>query len=343
MFLKKKLIQLSIALMGVLSLVMVGIGYEVHSYLNNPITQNQTLPSKVVTIPKGTGFNQILKILTQEQLLDQPSRFRTLVGYRNAISKIKAGEYVIQTHWTPDELLDHLVKGRSRQYRVTLPEGLTFQQVVERLVAKGLGKQEVFLELNQNEALRQRIAITPTPESLEGFLFPETYFFTKTSTEYDILALMIDEFNKHYQEEHRQRALALGLNDLQTITLASIIEKETGSPTERALVSAVFHNRLKKKMRLESDPTVIYGIKDFDGNLTRKHLKTPTAYNTYTIRGLPPGPISNPGKASIESTLFPADVPYLYFVARGDGTSQFSSNLKAHNQAVWKYQKRKRR
>jgi len=149
---------------------------------------------------------------------------------------------------------------------------------------------------------------------------------------------MVDRFRSVYTPEWQQRTKNLGFTIHEMVTLASIIEKETGDASERPVISSVFHNRIRKGMRLESDPTVIYGIEAFDGNITRKHLSTPTPYNTYTQKGLPPGPIANPGKASIEAALFPADTSYLYFVARGDGTHQFSTDIRGHRQAVKQYQ-----
>ena len=153
-----------------------------------------------------------------------------------------------------------------------------------------------------------------------------------------IISTMVQRFRSIFTPAWEDRAGHYGFTVHQVVTLASIIEKETGASFERPLISSVFHNRLKKKMRLESDPTVIYGIKNFDGNLTRKHLKTHTPYNTYKIRGLPAGPIANPGRASLEAALFPDDTAYLYFVSKKDSTHHFSNNLKEHNRAVRKYQ-----
>ena len=175
-------------------------------------------------------------------------------------------------------------------------------------------------------------------ETFEGYLFPDTYFFPKEVTIERIISTMVKRFWSVFVPEWQARAKDLGLTVHQVVTLASIIEKETGAPFERPIISSVFHNRLKKKMRLESDPTVIYGIKNFDGNLTRKHLTTPTPYNTYKIRGLPSGPIASPGGASLEAALYPDDTKFIYFVSRKDRTHQFSTNLKQHNRAVQKYQ-----
>ncbi|MBF0288419.1 MAG: endolytic transglycosylase MltG [SAR324 cluster bacterium] len=339
---KKIAIKIAGLLMGVILLFGGVLAYEIHSYLHSPVAGNQEQLYKIITIPKGAGFNQVLQILVDHQLVALPGRFRLLAKYRKAFTQIKAGEFRVQTDWTPIQMLDHLLEGRSQLHKITIPEGLTFEQVVIRLAEANLGKLETFRDLQEDLRLRQAVDISPTVPSLEGFLFPETYFFSKTDSEFDILKTMVKQFNQNYQQIDRQQAQSFGLSDYEMIILASIIEKETGREKDRTLISAVFHNRLKRRMRLESDPTVIYGIKNFDGNLTRKHLKTPTLYNTYTNFGLPPGPICNPGKSSIQSTLFPAEVPYLFFVSKGDGSSYFSSNLKSHNQAVRKYQKNRK-
>jgi len=174
--------------------------------------------------------------------------------------------------------------------------------------------------------------------SLEGYLFPDTYFFPRNTEIERIIQTLLDRFNAVYSPEWTDRSRRVGLTRHEVVTLASIIEKETGVAEERARISSVFHNRLKKGMRLQSDPTVIYGIKNFNGNITREHLNTPTPYNTYQIGGLPPGPIASPGRAALWAVLFPEETDFLYFVARGDGTHQFSKSLAEHNQAVRRYQ-----
>ena len=180
-------------------------------------------------------------------------------------------------------------------------------------------------------------------DSLEGYLFPDTYYFHKGASALDVAGSMLEQFKHNISPEWRERADALGFSMHQIITLASLIEKEAGVATERPIISAVYHNRLRNNIRLQCDPTVIYAIPNFDGNLTRKHLRLDSPYNTYRYRGLPPGPIANPGRASIEAALYPADVDYQYFVSRNDGTHQFSTTLRQHNNAVIKYQKRRRR
>ena len=179
--------------------------------------------------------------------------------------------------------------------------------------------------------------------SVEGYLFPETYFFSKPATSYKIIRTMVQKFWEHFSDDLRFQGQKLGLTEHQVVILASIIEKETGVSEERRLISAVFHNRLKINMKLQSDPTVIYGIKNFSGNLTKKDLLTSTPYNTYTHEGLPIGPIANPGREALGATVNPAPATYLYFVSMNNGQHFFSTNLKDHNRAVWKYQVKRRR
>jgi UPF0755 protein len=234
-----------------------------------------------------------------------------------------------------------MVKGSVKLYKLTIPEGYNLYQIAELVAAANFGNQNAFIEKATDTALVRENGLEG--ETLEGYLFPDTYFFPKKITVETIIATMVRRFRSVFAPEWQARAKDLGLTVHQIVTLASIIEKETGASFERPIISSVFHNRLKKKMRLESDPTVIYGIKNFDGNLTKKHLTTRTPYNTYKIRGLPIGPIANPGSASLEAALYPDNTKYIYFVSKKDSTHQFSTNLKQHNHAVRKYQLRRRK
>jgi peptidoglycan lytic transglycosylase G len=223
-------------------------------------------------------------------------------------------------------------------HRVTIPEGLTVKEIAALLDKNGVLDGKRFLvesaDLKLLESLPGR-HIT----GIEGYLFPDTYTYTKGVTPEKFIRMMVDKFNKVYASLGGLKN-RVNLTDNEIITLASIIEKETGNASERPLVSAVFHNRLKLGMKLESDPTVIYGMgEDYNGNLTRDDLNTMTQYNTYLVIGLPPGPICNPGKESIIAAMSPAPVNYLYFVSRGNGTHYFSANYKDHQRAVSEYQR----
>jgi UPF0755 protein len=224
-------------------------------------------------------------------------------------------------------------------YKLTVPEGYNQDQIAALVASAGFTSAEVFLKACTDPHLIQSKGIAA--KDLEGYLFPDTYYFPRPAAPETIISAMVQNFWSVFTDEMKKRADQMNLSIHKTVTLASIIEKETGVATERPLISSVFHNRLKKRMRLESDPTVIYGIEDFDGNLTRKHLKTYTPYNTYRIKGLPPGPIANPGKEAIEAALYPAESDYLFFVSRKDRTHHFSTNLSDHNKAVRRYQLRR--
>ncbi len=234
-----------------------------------------------------------------------------------------------------------MLLGKGVFRRVTIPEGLTVSEVADLLDKAGIANKERFLMESEDPELLSSLQLDG--KGLEGYLFPDTYYFTPFATEKDVIIAMVEEFRKAFNPEMVAQSKAIGLDLHQVVTLASLIEKETGFNEERALVSAVFHNRLKLGIPLQSDPTVIYGLKNFSGTLTRKDLESPSPYNTYRIQGLPPGPICNPGVSSLTAALNPAQVPYLYFVSKNDGSHLFSVNLQDHNRAVRIYQASKHR
>ena len=293
----------------------------------------------VVNIPSGQSFKVTTDILFKAGIIKSPFKFNMVARLKGYDKQLKAGEYVLAASMPPIKILEKLVKGEVKLYKLTIPEGLNIYQIAELVAQAGLAEQAVFIETATDAAFAHKLGIAG--DTFEGYLYPETYYFPKHVSADTIVSAMVKRFRLVYKPEWEARGQALGFSTHQVVTLASIIEKETGAPFERPLISSVFHNRLKKKMRLESDPTVIYGLKNFDGNLNRKHLETRTPYNTYRIRALPPGPISNPGSASLEAALYPADTKYIYFVSKKNNTHQFSTNLIDHNQAVRKYQLRR--
>lgn len=260
-----------------------------------------------------------------------------LAGYG---ARIKAGEYRLSSNMPPLKVLDILRKGMVITHSVTIPEGFTVRQITEELDKKGLADRAQFLALATDPDIIWKYGLSGP--SLEGYLYPDTYRFSRGRPPLSIIDVMLNRFFDVISPL-RESIEASGMTLNQIITLASIIEKETAQGEERPLIASVFLNRLKKGMRLESDPTVIYGITDFNGNLTRKDLKQFSPYNTYVVQGLPPGPIASPGKESIQAVLFPAKTKYLYFVSKNDGTHYFSSTLAEHNRSVNTYQKKGRR
>ena len=238
----------------------------------------------------------------------------------------------------PLEILAKLTRGDILTHPVTIPEGLTREQIAELLSGKGLGNRERFMKLTEDPVLVNKYGIQG--ETLEGYLYPDTYQFARGLSARSVIETMVNRFWQ-LVGPLKKRAKEVNMPIGEVVILASIVEKETGRSGERPIIASVFLNRLKRRMRLDSDPTVIYGLKNFNGNLTRKDLAKPTPYNTYLIRGLPPGPIANPGIASIKAVLYPAGTDFLYFVSKNDGSHYFSKTLAEHNEAVWKYQKRR--
>jgi len=294
-----------------------------------------------VEIPRGSSFAHAADILVQSELLKHPKKFCFLAFITGVSKRIQAGEYDLRSSMTPVDVLDQLIRGKVKEYQVFIPEGFTLRRIAGRLEDTGLARQDIFIGLASDRLLLASLDIQGT--SAEGYLFPDTHTLNKSMGEEGIIRFMVRQFRKAVTPDMLKRARSLNLTEHEMVTLASIIEKEGGPQEERALVSAVFHNRLRKGMRLQSDPTVIYDIEDFDGNLRREDLERRTPYNTYQRKGLPPGPICSPGLEAIKAALHPAPVNYLYFVSKNDGSHHFSSNLEDHNRAVQKYQIKRRK
>ncbi|MFZ1987313.1 MAG: endolytic transglycosylase MltG, partial [Desulfatitalea sp.] len=293
----------------------------------------------VIAVAPGETFDHLAATLAQQNIITSQQRFRFLARLRGEDKRLKAGEYALVSSMTPVQVLDTLVNNKVMLHRLTIPEGYNLHQIAAEIASLELADAGAFEALAVNPAVAG--ALGHPADTLEGYLYPDTYYFPRGVLPRAIIETMVRRFDAQFPDAWRQQAGRLNLSVHEVVTLASIIEKETGAPAERPVIASVFHNRLKKKMRLESDPTVIYGIPDFDGNLTRRHLTTPSPYNTYLIRGLPLGPIANPGRAAIEAALYPAQSDYLFFVSKQDGTHTFSRTYKEHSVAVRKYQLRR--
>ena len=289
-----------------------------------------------VRVEQGDSLATVVRKLRDQRLIANGFLFSLWARLNGLEKKIHQGLYRFETRVPPREILDRLVTGRGIFQTVTIPEGLTIKEIAELLDKMQIANKYKFIEEAANPTLLATLGLSE--KGLEGYLFPSTYHFTPATSEKDIISAMVEQFRKISMPLLNQRDDTSSLSSHEILTLASIIEKETGVDNERPLVSAVFHNRLKRLMPLQSDPTVIYGIKEFNGNLTRKNLQDSSPYNTYRITALPPGPICNPGLSSIRAALQPAQVPYLYFVSKNDGTHLFSATIEAHNQAVKLYQ-----
>jgi UPF0755 protein len=293
---------------------------------------------QVIFIENGLSLRQVAERLEARTIVTNGTLFMIWARVLGHGRRIKAGEYRLGPAMTPAEILEKMARGIIVLHSVTIPEGFTNTQIAELLGEKGLVSKDWFLSIIRDNAVMEKYCISGP--SLEGYLYPDTYQFGRGISAITAIDTMIRRFKEMVEPlEHRIEEIGIPLKDV--ITLASIVEKETGIPEERPLIASVFLNRLKRSMRLESDPTVIYGIEDFNGNLTRDDLSRPTPYNTYVIRGLPPGPIANPGLASIKAVLYPAQTDYLYFVSKNDGSHYFSRTLSEHKKAVQIYQKKK--
>ena len=309
------------------------------NYANSPI--DFVYREVTIEIPRGVSFAETAEILEEAGLIRHKKGFFILALVTGASKHVQAGEYDLRSSMSPMTVLKKLVKGKVKGYQVFIPEGFTLRQIATRLENQGLADKEMFISLASDSRLLLSLGIEG--DSAEGYLFPDTHTLNKSMGEEGIIRFMVRQFRKAIPPDMLERAHELGLTEGEVVTLASIIEKEGGPKEEKPLISAVFHNRLKRGMRLQSDPTVIYGIEDFDGNLRKKDLERKTPYNAYRIKGLPPGPICNPGVEAIETALPPASVNFLYFVSKNNGSHHFSSTLVDHNRAVIKYQiKRKK-
>ena len=292
-----------------------------------------------VGIPKGATFREAVEIFSKEKLIRNKTLFLIIGRITGIDRKIRAGYYSIYRSMSLLDLLKILRKGQIIEYEITIVEGDSLIEIAEKLSEKGIADKEEFQELSSDGDFLGSYTIDAP--SLEGYLFPDTYKIPKGMDPEDALGIMINKMREKYSDKLKERASELRLSEREVLTLASIIEKEAVTDEERPLISAVYHNRLRKKIRLQADPTAIYGIKSSKEKITSDDLKRKTPYNTYTIKGLPPGPIASPGIKSIMAALFPSDVPYIYFVSNNDGTHQFSVTMDEHQAAVREYRKKK--
>jgi UPF0755 protein len=296
----------------------------------------------VFEIPKGASLNQIADALETQGLVLSSGLFKwttIALGKRRAL---KTGEYNILGRVSVVHLIDIFDQGRTLRYRVTIPEGLRMTEIFSLLQDLGVGDYDAYLDYSHKTELLEPFGLSLTSPSLEGFLYPETYFFSKSIPESQVIQTMLRTFFASIPDDYEHLAQKVGLTFYEAVILASIIEKETSVPSERTLISSVFHNRLNQRMRLQTDPTVIYGIPEFNGRLTRQLLLRQTPYNTYLNLGLPPTPIANPGLDSLLAAVKPDQTDYLFFVAKGDGSHYFSSNYRDHRQAVESFQLNRR-
>jgi len=324
---------------GILVVFITAAWFGIY-FRRTPKTLSQTV---VIDVERGQSASDITRRLADHGLIRHPAPF--LWSYRIFFHgrSLKAGEYTLQAPLSPREILIMLTEGHVTLHPHTVPEGLTRLETAA-LLHQTYGIDEV-LFLNASAGPEPIAALDPDALDLEGYLFPDTYHFLKKTSAADVVSAMVNEFKTVFTISWRERCREIGFSVRECVILASLIEKETSLTKEKALVSAVFHNRLQLGMKLDCDPTIIYALKQagrFQGRLRTRDLRLDSPYNTYLTAGLPPGPIANPGKDSLKAALYPADVRFLYFVSQNDGSHYFSLNFREHQNAVIRYRKKQR-
>lgn len=288
------------------------------------------------SFPPGSAIRKLANELKAGGVIRSSWHFVLVARLRGYAHQLKAGEYRFSDNMTPDMILKKIVSGDVDYRKFALPEGYSVYQAAELLDQKGYFKKVAFLAKCRDKSLLARLGLSES--SAEGYLYPATYNISRGASEEELLEQMIGQFNKVYAAMQQGKEPPR-FSRHEIITLASIIEKEAVSADEKPLIASVFHNRLRIGMPLQSDPTAVYGVRAFSGKVSKADIQRPSPYNTYLNKGLPPGPIGNPGRDAVQAAMNPAKTDYLYFVARQDGTHQFSRNLAEHNRAVERYLK----
>jgi len=304
-------------------------------FLYSPHGEGQTV--RIVDFAKGSSLKKLADGLEQEGVIGSSTLFSLYARFSGVSARVQAGTYQFSDAMTPPQILRKLVAGDVFAKLFAVPEGYSIFQLAEMLDSRGYFKKEPFLSECRNPQLLKELGIKGV--TVEGYLYPSTYNLLKITDPADLLRQMVGQFSKVYDERFAPLENSSGLTRSQIITLASIVEKEAVVPQEKPLIASVFFNRLKKRMPLQSDPTAVYGTRAFGGKVSGSDVRRDSAYNTYLINGLPPGPIGSPGAGAIEAVLKPATTGYYYFVAKNDGSHHFSADLAEHNRAVRTYLK----
>jgi UPF0755 protein len=322
----------------ILVLLIAGVSWTAYQRVTTPY-RGFTAEEVFVELPPGSGVRTIANRLADAGVVPDALSFRLAARLAGADRRLQAGEYRFAESASPQQVVARIARGDIYTRTVTFPEGLTIREMGRVFEQAGLGPASAFEEAAKNTGLAA--SFDPDVPSLEGYLFPDTYPFPRTVDATVVVKAMAARFGAAFDATLRADADRLGLTLREATTLASLVEKETAVPSERPLVAAVFHNRLKIGMPLQCDPTVIYALmraNRWNGNLRRDDLQFDSPYNTYRYRGLPPGPIASPGRASLEAVVRPAEVSYLYFVSRNDGSHVFATTLAEHNRNVQEWQ-----
>jgi UPF0755 protein len=319
--------------------IAAGAGAAVLYERTHALYRGYSGEEQFVDIPTGAGSRAIGERLVAAGVIRDHLTYRAALWLSGQARHLKAGEYRFDQPATPLEVIAKIARGDVYVVSITFREGLTIPEMAKVFESHGLGTTAAFIQAARDASPVHEV--DPSAPNLEGYLFPETYSVPRRTDATRLVRMMVDRFEHVLTPELRAAAAARGLSVRQLVTLASIVEKETGRPEERPLVAAVYENRLRIGMGLQCDPTVIYALQlagRYTGNLRRDDLHFDSPYNTYRYVGLPPGPIASPGKASLEAAAHPADVDYIYFVSRNDGTHEFARTLAEHNRNVQKFQ-----
>lgn len=323
--------KLFLSIIILCSIAILGVG----TYFAYLFQKSYTGPDTTFVVHSGEHFGKINQRLFSEGLISDKRLFHYYAKHKNYLTKFRAGSFTIPRGSNMGQVLETLVNGQPNLTSITIPEGKNMYEIAKLFEAAGITSEKAFLEAVIHPDLISMLSIEAT--NLEGYLFPETYRFAPNTPARTVVKSMIDLFNAKTKDINFDHPF---LNKHQVVTLASVVEKETGAKWERPIIAGVFLNRLKKKMRLQSDPTTIYGMwHRYQGNIRKADLLEATPYNTYKIPALPTGPISNPSLAAIQAVLTPEEHNYLYFVSKNDGTHIFSATYKDHNKAVDDFQR----
>lgn len=325
----KKLLLAAILALSLLLLPPAGFGV----FVVTPAGDGKNV--RIFDFAEGHSLKVLAEELESAGIISSARLFVIYARVKGADARAKAGSYQFNDGLPPAEILRRMVAGEIFAHRFAVPEGYSVYQIAELLENRGLFTKDSFLKRCFDRELLKELGIGG--RSVEGYLYPSTYTIPPKMDEAALIRMMVGQFDKVYGQRFAERAKSLGVSTRTVVTLASMIEKEAAVPDERPLIASVFRNRLKTGMPLQSDPTAVYGVRAFGGKVSKQDISRKTPYNTYLIKGLPPGPIGNPGSESIEAALAPAATGYLYFVARKDGTHCFSATLEEHNRAVRRY------
>jgi UPF0755 protein len=314
----------------------------VHFYIALFVPPSKEKVWKEIQVTDGMSFKAISAMLRDEGIIRYRGYFEIIGRFQGISRRVRVGYYGLNTNMSLWDVLDVLRRGKIIEYEVVIPEGYNLYQIGWTLSATPLiSDPQEFIKLVKDKEYVHSLGIEA--DTLEGYLFPDTYYLPKGIKLEDIPRRMVQRYRSVFSDSWRDRASELGFTEHQILTLASIVEKEAKVPSERKLIAAVYHNRLKQGMRLQADPTAVYGTKAWITKVTSRDLRRPSPYNTYLHKGLPPGPIANPGEGAILATLYPDNVDYLFFVAQGDGSHYFSRDFDAHEKAISRYRSNKRK